>query len=50
MVVKLHVFLTSALDEDAWLVSRCGRFILVERDTGTHCIGAGWTTEPVWTR
>jgi hypothetical protein len=34
--VKIHVFLTSALDGGEWSVSRTGRFI-----PGTHWIG-GW--------
>jgi hypothetical protein len=39
--VKLHAFLTSALDVDGWSDSRPGRFTARERAPGTHCIG-GW--------
>jgi hypothetical protein len=34
--VKLHAFLTSALDGSEWLASRPGRFTLGEKDAGTH--------------
>jgi len=34
--VKLHVFLTSALDGGEWPVSHPGRFTLGKRAPGTH--------------
>jgi hypothetical protein len=43
--VKLHAFLTSALDGCEWSASRPGRFT-----PGTHRIGAEWTSDSVWTR
>jgi hypothetical protein len=38
--VWIHVFLTSALVEGEWLVSRPGRFIPGERASSTHWIGS----------
>jgi hypothetical protein len=39
--VYLHAFLTSALDEGEWSVSRLGYFTPGEETLDTHCIG-GW--------
>jgi hypothetical protein len=39
--VQIHIFLTSALVEGEWSVSRPGRFPPGEE--------VGWTSEPVWT-
>jgi hypothetical protein len=39
--MKMHRFLTSALDKGEWSASRPGRFITGERAPSTHCIG-GW--------
>jgi len=39
--VKLHAFLTPALDGAEWSASRPGDFIRWERAPGTHWIG-GW--------
>jgi hypothetical protein len=41
--VKLHAFLTSALDGDEWSASRPGRFTPRERVPSTHWIG-GWVS------
>jgi hypothetical protein len=38
VVVELHSFLTSALDEGDWLVSLTGRFNPGERAICTHCL------------
>jgi hypothetical protein len=37
--VEIHIFLTSALVEDGWSVSRLGRFTPGERAPGTHWVG-----------
>jgi hypothetical protein len=42
-------FLTSALDEGEWSVSRYGHFTSGERASGTHCWKAGRAPESVWT-
>jgi hypothetical protein len=39
--IWIHIFWTSALAEGEWSASRPGRFILEERNPGTHWIG-GW--------
>jgi hypothetical protein len=33
--IKLHAFLTTAVDEDKWSVSRSGRYIPKEKAAGT---------------
>jgi hypothetical protein len=46
--VEIHIFLTSALNEDEWPASRPGRFTPGETDPDTHGIGGGVDPEPVW--
>jgi hypothetical protein len=42
-------FLTSALDEGEWLVSRPGRFTSGETAPGTHWIGSWVVPQTLWT-